>query len=238
MVGRARFGYHRLMRPKRSKASVAPPMPLIARREDILEGVARLRGLCADMARAHALSGEPPLRRDPGGFQGLCHIVVGQMVSLASADAIWRRLVARLDPFEADALLALTEADLRAVGLSGPKIRTLKALATAVADGTLDLEALESHDDATARAHLMAISGIGPWTADIYLLFCLGRRDAFAPGDLALQVAAAHLLALEARPSAKTLEAIAERWRPWRGVAARQLWAYYRIIKGRSGQPL
>jgi len=190
------------------------------------------------MRRAHATAGEPPLRRDPGGFQGLCHIVVGQMVSLASADAIWRRLVLRLDPFEAEAMLALSEADLRGVGLSGPKIRTLRAVATAVQSGMLDFAALEAHEDATVRDTLMAISGIGPWTADIYLLFCLGRADAFAPGDLALQVAAEHLLELDGRPSPKALETIAERWRPWRGVAARQLWAYYRVIKGRTGQPL
>jgi DNA-3-methyladenine glycosylase II len=160
------------------------------------------------------------------------------MVSLASADAIWARLVSRLAPFDARSMLALSEADLRGAGLSGPKIKTLRAVATAVQSGTLDFAILETHDDVTVRETLMGIPGIGPWTADIYLLFCLGRADAFAPDDLALQVAAEHLLALDSRPSSKALEAIAERWRPWRGVAARQLWAYYRAIKGRSGQPI
>lgn len=211
---------------------------LIEGRDDILAGVAALKRLCPDMCRAHKAAGEPPLRRDPGGFQGLCHIVVGQMVSLASADAIWNRLVPRLDPFDAVTMLALTESDLRGAGLSGPKIKTLWAVASAVENGALDFAALEAQDNDAVRENLMAISGIGPWTADIYLLFCLGRADAFAAGDLALQVAAEHLLALDGRPSPRELEAIAERWRPWRGVAARQLWAYYRIIKGRSGQPL
>ena len=217
---------------------VAAGHRLIAGRDDVLAGVAALRRACGHMRRAHETAGEPPLRRDPGGFQGLCHIVVGQMVSLASADAIWRRLAARLDPFEAEAMLALSEADLRGVGLSGPKIRTLRAVAAAVEARTLDFAALEAFDDAAVRTSLMAMPGVGPWTADIYLLFCLGRADAFAPGDLALQVAAEHLLDLDGRPSPKALEAIAERWRPWRGVAARQLWAYYRVIKGRPGQPL
>lgn len=226
------------MRSKRSKASIALTPSLIAGRDDILAGVSALRAICPHMARAHRLSGEPPLRRDPGGFQGLCHIVVGQMVSLASADAIWSRLVPRVAPFDAGTMLALSEADLRGAGLSGPKIRTLRAVAAAVDSGALDFAGLESRDDGNVRETLMAISGIGPWTADIYLLFCLGRADAFAPGDLALQVAAEHLLSLDSRPTHRELEAIAERWRPWRGVAARQLWAYYRVIKGRSGQPL
>jgi DNA-3-methyladenine glycosylase II len=211
---------------------------LIASRDDILAGVAALTRLCPDIRRAHEAAGEPPLRRDPGGFQGLCHIVVGQMVSLASAEAIWRRLAARMEPFEVDTMLALSEADLRGAGLSGPKIRTLRAVAAAAQSGALDFASLETHADTTVRDTLMAIPGIGPWTADIYLLFCLGRADAFAPGDLALQVAAEHLLGLDSRPTPRALEAIAERWRPWRGVAARQLWAYYRVVKGRSGQPL
>ncbi len=235
----ALFGYQDAMSTRTTRARPeAPKLRLIECREDILTGVAALNRLCKDMRRAHKAAGEPPLRRDTGGFQGLCHIVVGQMVSLASADAIWKRLVPRLDPFDEATMLGLSEADLRGAGLSGPKIRTLRAVASAVDSGALDFTALVAQDDDTVRETLMAISGIGPWTADIYLLFCLGRIDAFASGDLALQVAAEHLLALDGRPSPKQLEAIAERWRPWRGVAARQLWAYYRIIKGRSGQPL
>ena len=224
-------------RANRARAE-APKQRLIESRADILAGVAALKRACPDMRRAHKAAGEPPLRRDSGGFKGLCHIVVGQMVSLASADAIWGRLVPRLDPFDAATMLALSEADLRGAGLSGPKIRTLRAVASAVGSGALDFDTLAALDDDAVRETLMAISGIGPWTADIYLLFCLGRTDAFASGDLALQVAAEHLLALDGRPSPRELEAVAERWRPWRGVAARQLWAYYRIIKGRSGQPL
>jgi DNA-3-methyladenine glycosylase II len=223
---------------KRARGTAPPAPRLIESLDDIRAGVTNLRKSCAHMRRALDAAGEPPLRRDPGGFQGLCHIIVGQMVSLASADAIWSRLVPRVAPFDAETMLALSEADLRGAGLSGPKIRTLRAVAGAVQSGALDFASLDARDDNEVRELLMSISGIGPWTADIYLLFCLGRADAFAAGDLALQVAAADLLGLDARPSPQALEGIAERWRPWRGVAARQLWAYYRVIKGRSGQPL
>ncbi len=135
--------------------------------------------------------------------------------------------------------MALDDATLLGAGLSRPKLRTLRALATAVAAGQLDLDALGRADEGAARDALTAISGIGPWTADVYLMFCLGRADVFAPGDLALQAAAQSAMTLPTRPDAAALAAIAERWRPWRAVAARMLWTYYAYEKQqRSAVPV
>ena len=143
-----------------------------------------------------------------------------------------------MNPLAAERLLIATEEDLRGVGLSGPKIRTLRAVSQAVRGG-LDLTRLGTLNDEEVHAALTAVSGIGPWTADVYLLFCLGRADAFAAGDLALQVAAQHAFRLDERPDQRTLVELAERWRPWRGVAARLLWAYYRTVKAtKSGVPV
>lgn len=211
---------------------------LIETEADIRDGVRALRRKCVVMRRVHGTTGEPPLRRRPAGLEGLARIVVGQQLSVASAEAIWTRLHAVASPFAASSLLGLTDEQLKAVGLSRAKIRTLRALWKAVGDG-LDFERLDSASDEEVHDALTAISGIGPWTADIYLLFCLGRADGFAAGDLALQVAAQHAFGLEARPNATALAELAERWRPWRGVAARLLWAYYRVVRsGSSGVPV
>ena len=129
-------------------------------------------------------------------------------------------------------------AKLARVGLSAPKIRTLKAIARAIDDGELDLPGLIHRPADDAHNALTAIHGIGPWTADIYLLFCLGHADAWPAGDLALQEGARLLLALKARPTAKEMGPLAEPWRPWRGAAACVLWAYYRAAKQREGAPL
>jgi DNA-3-methyladenine glycosylase II len=185
-----------------------------------------------------AAGGPPPLRRREPGFAGLAAIIVSQQVSVASANAIFGRLEARIAPLDAIRLAAATEDDLRACGLSSPKIRALRAVAEAVADRGLDLAGLARLDAEDAHAALVAVKGVGPWTADIFLLFCLGHPDAFPAGDLALQEAAKLALGLKTRPDAARLERIAERWRPWRGVAARMLWAYYRGVKERSGMAL
>lgn len=185
-----------------------------------------------------ALGGPPPLRLRPPGVAGLAAIIVSQQVSVASADAIFGRLCAALDPLDAPTLRAADEATLKSCGLSGPKIRALRALGEAVGEGALKLEALGALDAAAAHGALVAIKGVGPWTADIFLLFCLGHADAFPSGDLALQEAAKLALGLKTRPDARRLEKLAERWRPYRGVAARMLWAYYRVAKGRAGVAL
>lgn len=192
---------------------------------DIRAGATALRALCPVMMRVHDIVGDPPLRRNASGFVGLAQVVVSQQLSMASAGAIWKRTALVVDPFDAPTLLAQDIGTLRAAGLSQGKVKTLRAAADAIVSGALDLETPLPDDD--LRAALLAINGIGPWTADIYTLFCLGHADGFAAGDLALQVAAQRAFALDSRPDARRLEEIAERWRPWRGIAARLLWAFY-----------
>jgi DNA-3-methyladenine glycosylase II len=204
---------------------------------DLEEGVAHLVRACRRLAQVHALAGEPPLRRRPVGFKGLSRVIVSQQLSVASAAAIWGRLEASVQPFTAPEFLAKTDAEFRRAGLSGAKIATLRGLAEAVANGSLDLEALAEAPEETIHAELTALKGIGPWTADIYILFCLARADAWSPGDLALQLAVKDAFALAARPSEKTMVEIAEPWRPWRGVAARLLWAYYSARRKTSAFP-
>jgi DNA-3-methyladenine glycosylase II len=206
--------------------------------DDIAEGLAVLTASDARIRRIHRIAGDPPLRRAEAGFPGLARIIVSQQVSVASAEAIWRRTSAVFAPLTPEAVLAAPDEMFREAGLSRNKIRTFRAIAMAIAEG-LDLATLAEADADAARETLMAISGIGPWTADIYLMFCLGHADAFAPGDLALQEAARLALDLKDRPRAAELLEHAEAWRPWRGVAARLLWTYYRVARaGREGAPL
>ncbi len=203
---------------------------------DLREGVRALRRRCVHLRRVHERTGDPPLRRHAPGFEGLARIVVGQQLSIASAEAIWSRVVQTVRPMSARALLALGDEELRRAGLSRGKVRTLRAMSTAIADG-LDLERLAHAPDEAVHEALTAVPGIGPWSADIFLLFCLGRADAFAAGDLALQTAAAAAMNLEERPSREALLSIAERWRPWRGVAAHLLWADYKLAAQRRKGP-
>ncbi len=184
-----------------------------------------------------ARAGRPPLRRRPDGFTGLASTVVAQQLSTASASAIWGRLAAAYDPFEPAAIIRARPARLARLGLSAAKIKALKEIARAVASGRLALTTLAGIPADDAHAMLTAVHGIGPWTADIYLLACLGHADAWPAGDLALQEAARLAFSLGARPSAKEMIALAEGWRPLRAVAARVLWTYYRAIKGREGAP-
>jgi DNA-3-methyladenine glycosylase II len=187
------------------------------------------------VGRLVEIGGPPPLRRREPGFAGLAAIIVSQQLSVASAGAIFARLEAALNPMSPEALLGLGEAGLRGCGLSGPKIRALTAAAEAATQGGLDLASLAHMPAPEAHRALVAVKGIGPWTADIFLLFCLGHPDAFPAGDLALQEAARLALGLKTRPDARKLERLAERWRPYRGVAARMLWAYYRVARRRAG---
>lgn len=215
------------------------PPDIIATEADIQAAIKSLRRKCPVIRRMHDAAGDPPLRRRPAGFEGIARIIVGQQLSVASAAAIWERTFAAVQPFSALVLLDASDEALRAAGLSRPKVRTLRAIAAAVAANGLDLEALGPLDDQAVHEALTAVPGIGPWTADIFLMFCLGRPDAFASGDLALQIAAQWALGLDARPGAKALLEIAEKWRPHRGTAARMLWAYYKVVKdAKSGIPV
>jgi DNA-3-methyladenine glycosylase II len=182
------------------------------------------------MAQAYALTGPLPLRLKPDGFAQLLNAIVSQQVSVASANAIW----ARLDDAgmtEADAIAANSEENLRDLGLSRQKARYAKALAEA----GIDYDGLRDTPTDQVIKTLTAVTGIGVWTAEIYAMFSLGRADVFAPGDLALQEAARILYDLPERPREKALRQMADKWSPWRSVAARMLWAYYRLEKQREG---
>jgi DNA-3-methyladenine glycosylase II len=182
-----------------------------------------------------AKSGTPGIRRREDGFTGLCSIVCGQQLSTASANAIRTRLFAAFEPFHHDAIRLARADKLKRLGLSAPKIKSIKEIAKAIGRGNVDLDAVARMDADQAHAALTALHGIGPWTADIYLLFCLGNADAWPAGDLALQKAARIAFNLRKRPDAKAMTRLAEAWRPWRGVAAHLLWAYYHAVKRRQG---
>ena len=202
---------------------------------DITEGLLQLKQAEPRFAAIIALAGPVPLRRADPGFQGLARIIVSQQVSVASARAIWERVQRRYPELGPGDIMAATDMDLRECGLSGPKIRTMRTLAEAAISGRLDLPALAvAHPDAV-RTVMTAVPGIGPWTADIYLMFHLGHADVFAPGDLALQEAVRIGFAQASRPSANELATMSLAWSPWRAVAARLLWAYHAAVKSRDG---
>ena len=213
-------------------------MKLLDTQAVLNEGLAALKRLDPVMARIIAAGAVPPLRKRAPGFAGLCQIIVSQQLSTASANAIWARVEARFPDLTLETIAAAPDADLRAAGLSAPKIRTLRAIAAAVGAGALPLDGLHDRPADEARRLMTAVKGIGPWTADSYLLFCLGHPDAFPAGDLAVQEAARSAYSLDARPNDKAILALAERWRPWRGVAAKVLWAYYGLAKAREAAPL
>jgi DNA-3-methyladenine glycosylase II len=209
----------------------------IRTKADLNEGVTALVGACPHLSRVHAIAGAPPLRRRPSGFKGLSRVILAQQLSVASAAAIWGRLEARVQPFTPEMFLGAPDGDLRDAGLSQGKIVTLRGLAEAIANGSLDLDKLTHSPEEEIHATLTALKGIGPWTADIYILFCLARADAWSPSDLALQYAVRDALSLDARPSLVEMVEIAEAWRPWRAVAARMLWAYYGVRRRTASLP-
>jgi DNA-3-methyladenine glycosylase II len=196
----------------------------------VAEGAEWLARAEPRFAAALALTGPLPLRRQEDGFTALLDAIVGQQVSVASADAIWRRLEAA-GLTEMGRMAVATDEELRAVGLSRQKARYGRALAAA----GIDFAALRLRPNDEVIATLVAVPGIGRWTAEIYAMFALGRADVFAAGDLALQEAAKILFELPERPSDRRLRELAEPWSPWRAVAARALWAYYRHAKTREG---
>jgi len=181
-----------------------------------------------DIAEAYGRCGLPPVRGSAPGFAGLIRMIAGQQVSVQSAAAIIARLEARVSPLTAEAFLKASDDDLKAAGFSRPKMRYGRILAEEITSGGLDIDGLEALDDDAVLAALTRVTGIGRWTAEIYLLFAMGRPDVMPAGDLALCVAAQHLKKLEARPDPKTMAALAEAWRPHRSAAARFLWHLYR----------
>jgi DNA-3-methyladenine glycosylase II len=205
---------------------------------DLQAGLAQLILADPRLQPAAEKAGAFGLRRREAGFAGLCAIVCGQQLSTASAAAIRNRLFAAFDPFHHDTVRRARVDKLKRLGLSAPKIKSIREIGEAVAKGRIDLTLVGNMDAEMAHAALTDLHGVGPWTADIYLLFCLGHADAFPAGDLAVQEAARIALGLRKRPDAKALVKIAEAWRPWRGVAAHLLWAYYHAVKKRDVVPV
>ncbi|HEY0546167.1 MAG TPA: hypothetical protein VGC91_12375 [Pyrinomonadaceae bacterium] len=195
--------------------------------ETLARGLSLLAAADADLARVLERCGAPPLWKREAGFETLVYIMLEQQVSLASAKAVYDRLLALASPLTPERLLALDDAKLKSIGFSRQKIAYTKGLARAMVAGELDLHALELMDDEAARGELIKLKGIGAWTADIYLLRALLRADVWPAGDLALAVAAQEIKNLPARPTPEELNNLSEAWRPWRAVAARVLWQYY-----------
>ncbi|MFK7874187.1 MAG: DNA-3-methyladenine glycosylase [Paracoccaceae bacterium] len=205
-------------------------MKIITCDADVSKGAAWLAGQDPRWAAALQACGPLPLRRRSDGFAQVLSAIVSQQVSVASAAAIWARIEAA-GATSAEAVAGMSAEDLRALGLSRQKIRYAHALAAA----GIDYNALRALPSEAVIKTLVAVPGIGPWTAEIYAMFSLGHADVFAPGDLALQEAAKDLFELPARPKEAALRAMSLEWSPWRSVAARALWAYYRVIKNREG---
>jgi DNA-3-methyladenine glycosylase II len=215
-----------------------PPPAFIRTEEDLEAHLAALAAAAPCFAPVRVLAGEVPLRWLDGGFAGLVWVITGQQISVAAGRAIYNRCEAALGAITAEAILAADDACLRAAGFSAPKIRTLRAISEAAAAGALNLDGLGAFSAEDAIAHMTAIKGVGPWTAEVYLLFALGHPDIFPAKDVALQEAARLAFDLPARPTEKQLAAMAEAWRPYRSAAARLLWAYYRVAKARDAAPV
>lgn len=199
----------------------------------------RLRRKCRYMRRALDEAGPPPPRVRQPGFAALARIIVEQQVSVAAGAAIWGRFETGMGGVATpDAVRGFDEEGLRQFGLSRPKARYIHALAGALTDGSLDLDAVDAMADAEAIAALTAVKGIGRWTAEIYLMFALGRMDLWPALDLALAEAAFRLMGLEARPDAKALDVIGQRWAPHRSTAALVLWRYYGHSRKARAQPM
>lgn len=191
-----------------------------------------------DFARVLKDVGHPVRREMPTGFGGLMRSIVGQQVSVHAARSIWLRLEAAVQPMEPAVFLLQSDEQLRAVGLSGAKVKYGRSLATDIVEGRIDFDALHTLDDAAAVKMLTQAKGIGPWTAEIYLMFAHGRPDIMPGLDLGLVVAAQHLKGLRTRPTPERLLKIAEQWRPWRSAAALLLWHYRRSMPDWGPKPL
>jgi DNA-3-methyladenine glycosylase II len=197
---------------------------------DVARLAAELAAVPPRVAHALELTGPLPLRRQKDGFSRVLSAIVSQQVSVAAARAIWGRMEAAKLAGPRKIMWA-TDDDLRAAGLSRQKVKYARALVEA----RIDFKALRTLPDAEVIDILTQVSGIGPWTAQIYLMFSLGRADVFADNDLALQEGARMLFDLPHRPKEREMRDIAAQWSPWRAVAARALWAYYHVEKQREG---
>ena len=194
------------------------------------KSIRALVAICPKIARAHKLIGSPPARNHYGGFVSLIRIIIDQQISVQAGAAIWKRVEVGLIQCNPGQIVKVGEEALRSYGLSRPKAKCIHLLAVSVLNGALNLKALETCDNDAVLGQLMAIKGVGRWTAEIYLMFALNRPDVWPSGDLALAESVRRLLKLERRPIPNELEVIAERWRPERTAAAVFLWHYYKKL--------
>ncbi|MBX9455279.1 MAG: DNA-3-methyladenine glycosylase 2 family protein [Rhizobium sp.] len=212
-------------------------MQPIRSESDIASAIERLLAIAPAFRRVIDAAGPVPLRRLPTGYEGVAGIVVSQMVSRASADAIWGRLQALLGAVTPAAVLGRSVEELRAVGLSGAKESTLRILAEAC-EGGLDLERTATLPADAAIGEMTGLKGIGLWTAEVYLLFAAGHPDIFPSGDVALRTAAGEAFGLAERPTDRALRLMSLDWSPERSIAARLLWAYYGRRHKRDAMPV
>jgi DNA-3-methyladenine glycosylase II len=212
-------------------------MTIIRNDDDVREGLEALAEIDPRLVPVIEAAGTVPLRLAEPGFAGLAFIVVSQVISKASAAAIWRRM-SEAGPLTAENYLRHSEDIVAGFGLSRAKAATLLRLAQAVSEGQVDLDRLAVLEPSNAMAELTALPGIGSWTAEVYLMFCGGHPDIFPSGDVALQAAVATAFQLDRRPTPRELTTLAEVWRPWRSVAARLFWAYYAASQRRDVVPV
>jgi DNA-3-methyladenine glycosylase II len=203
---------------------------IIRNADDVAEGAAWLAARVPQFAQLLPKIGPLPLRLKPDGFGPLVHAIMGQQVSVASANAIWERLQTE-GLTTGPAIAGVSQDALRELGLSRQKARYVHALAAA----DIDYVALRFAPTEHVLKTLVAVPGIGAWTAEVYAMFSLGRADVFAPGDLALQEGARLIFDLPERPKDRALREMAKAWSPWRSVAARIIWAYYGATRKRDG---
>lgn len=227
---------HMPLASEKAKGSTAT-MQRIEHIDDVKAALTALVGLDPRLEAVVDCAGDVPLRRRAPGFEGLAEIIVSQQLSKASANAIFGRMKQALPSICANSVGNASDETLRGAGLSAGKVRTLRAIVDAENSG-LDLVAIGDVPAEEAMEQLTAIKGVGPWTAEVYLLFSLGHPDIFPAGDLALQIAVADALALEDRPKDKALREIASAWSPHRGVAARLFWRYYGVKMRREAVPV
>ena len=196
--------------------------------------VVQLAELDPVLERLYQLNGIPPMWERSNDFATLIHIILEQQVSLASGMAVFNKLKTRINPFDPGSVLTAGETEIRACGVTRQKTRYILNVAGAVAEGSLDFKMLGQLSDVPAAHMLEEIKGVGPWTSAIFLIMALRRPDVWPRGDLALAIATTEAYELEKRPSYADLEIMAKRWKPFRAVAARLLWHYYLIKRGRQ----
>jgi DNA-3-methyladenine glycosylase II len=215
--------------------SALSPSPRLDSVEAIAAHIDSLAAIDPRLAAVRDFAGPVQPRIAPSGFVGIAKVITGQQLSVSSAAAIWARFEALPGALDPVTYLSLSEEEVRATGFSGGKFRTVRAIAEAMVAGELDFDHLETLPAEEAVRYLVAHKGIGPWTAEVYLMFCAGHPDVFPAGDLALLKAVHHGLGLDARPTIKDMIGIAAGWMPHRSAAALLFWRYFAVMRDREG---